>query len=192
MVPDAGGVIPASDRGTVGGGGRRARSILPQHPVRFQPQLQPRHAVGGHGGDCERVDLARLALPPVGGHGAIRLTNPVIVSVFADEANALMTRLFCSTRPGHTSTKPDSPGMPTSIVSSGDVVPPYSMVSLVVAGSVLTHQSHTSSMFVVPDPAVWIVVPGVAVAATFIGRPLVEPLNNCFEYVVMKIPAILK
>jgi hypothetical protein len=51
---------------------------------------------------------------------------------------------------------------------------PYSTVSFVDVKELLLAYSHTSSKFAVPDPAVCIVVPSVAVAATKIPLPFVE------------------
>lgn len=77
-------------------------------------------------------------------------------------------------KPGATSTKPDSAGIVCSIKNPA-VVPPHSIVNLREAVPAFIAYNHTSSVTEAEEELVWIVLPGVALSSTKIGLPSVEP-----------------
>jgi len=101
-----------------------------------------------------------------------------MVTTFADAQNAVTTKGVAfpfNTNPGATNVNPDSAGIVISIRSSGADTPPHSTVSFLAVVSVFWAYNQISSNTVAVAEPVWIVVPGVAVAATLIARPSVEP-----------------
>lgn len=114
----------------------------------------------------------------------MRFTKPEIVETLADDANAFTVSatvpLPSRGKPGTTTTSPALNGIVTTIFWSGAVGPPNSIVSVRSTVSELNAYSQISSMTVALTPVVWIVVPGVDVAATFIAWPCVEPENGIF------------
>lgn len=113
-------------------------------------------------------------------------------TTFADAAKAVTFRAADPVprriSPGTIRNRPDSAGTVNSIKSSGEVVPPYSIVNFRSVVSLFTAYSQISSVMVDDVPVAWIVVPVEDVAATFIILPPVEPLRSSLLKVAIVSP----
>ena len=113
---------------------------------------------------------------------------------FAEAAKARTTSgvaLPLISKPGATKVRPDSAGIVNSIRSSGDEVLPHSMVNLRAVVSVFVAYNQISSMVAAVLEPVWIVVPGVPVAATLIARPSVDPeRTSLLNAAITQTPAL--